>query len=274
MLKDKLYIHDSMFSHAKSSSWFNEPELFEWARKYDEDHLVFTDFSLHHVDHFNNKKKYGWLVESPEITPTAYNFIRQNYDKFDLVFTFDKTLLDLSDKFVLVPYGGCWIDVEDRMIHEKTKDVSIILSAKRTTTGHRFRHLVLDVFPEIDSYGFNNPIEKKITALKDYRFSVVIENCQKDYYFSEKLIDAFMTGTVPIYWGCPSIGDFFDTNGMIIINNIDDLESVMKTISQELYESKIESIKNNFFEAKKYLIADNLIYNIIKNEKRNSGKLL
>jgi hypothetical protein len=264
MLKDKLYIYDSMFSHAKSSSWYNEPELFEWVGKYDENHLVFTDFSLRHVDHFKNSKKYGWLLESPEITPFAYDFIRKNYDKFDLIFTFDKSLLELSDKFVLVPYGGCWIDVEDRMVHQKSKDVSIILSSKRTTTGHRFRHLVLENFQKIDSFGFNNPIDKKITALKDYRFSVVIENCQKDYYFSEKLIDAFITGTMPIYWGCPSIGEFFDTNGMLIIDNIDDLEIAMKSLNETFYESKLDSIKHNFEAAKKYLVADNIIYNKIK----------
>ena len=269
MLKDKLYIHDSMFSHVQSSSWYNEPELFEWVRKYDENHLVFTDFSLHHVDNFNNSKKYAWLLESPEITPFAYNFIRENYDKFDLIFTFDKSLIELSEKFILVPYGGCWIGVEDRMVHEKSKDVSIILSSKRTTTGHRFRHLALDVFPEIDSYGYNNQIEKKITALKEYRFSIVVENCQKDYYFSEKLIDTFMTGTIPIYWGSPSISYFFDINGMLIINTIDDLEAVMKSLNHELYESKLESIKNNFEIAKKYLVADNIIYNKIKEYEGN-----
>ena len=208
-------------------------------------------------------------MESPEITPFAYNFIRENYDKFNLIFTFDKTLLELSEKFVLVPYGGCWIDVEDRMVHDKSKNVSIILSSKRTTAGHRFRHLALEIFPEIDFFGFNNPIEKKITALKNYRFSVVVENCQKDYYFSEKLIDSFMTGTIPIYWGCPSIGDFFDTNGMLIFDTLDELESIMNNLNKELYDSKIESIKHNFEEAKKYLVADNIIYNKLKENESN-----
>jgi len=264
MSKDKLYIHDRMFSHAKSSSGDNEPELFDWVRKYDEDHLILTDFSLTEVDKINNPKKYAWLLESPEITPNAYQYIAKNYDKFDMVFTFSKELLKISDKFVLIPYGGCWIDVEDRVIHEKSKDVSIILSAKQTTVGHRLRHTVLKTFPTLDNFGFNNPIEKKITALKDYRFSIVIENCQKDYYFSEKLIDCFMTGTIPIYWGCPSIGEFFDTNGMLIINNVDDLEAAIKSLSEELYTSKLESIKHNFEEAKKYLVADNIIYNKLK----------
>ena len=264
MLKNKLYIHDSMFSHAKSSSWYNEPELFEWVRKYDENHLVFTDFSLRHVDHFNNPKKYAWLLESPEITPNAYQYIAKNYDKFDLVFTFSKELLEISDKFVLIPYGGCWIDVEDRMIHEKSKEVSIILSSKQTTVGHRLRHTVLEKFPWLDFFGHNNPIDKKITALKDYRFTIVIENCQKDYYFTEKLIDSFMTGTIPIYWGCQSIGNFFDTDGMLTFNNLDELEIILSSLNNELYMSRLDSIKNNFFDAKKYLIADNLIYSKLK----------
>ena len=269
MLKDKLYIIDTMFSHAKSSSWYNEPELFDWVRKYDEDHLVITDHSLHHVDNHNNQKKYAWILESPVISPGAYEFISNNHNKFDLIFTFSKELLDISNKFILTPLGGCWINDEDKNIHEKYKDVSIILSSKQTTVGHRLRHSILQKYPNIDFFGHNNPIDKKISALKDYRFSIVIENCKEDYYFSEKLIDSFVTGTIPIYWGCPSIGDFFDTNGMLIFDTLDELDSIMNNLNKELYDSKIESIKHNFEESKKYLVADNIIYNKLKKNESN-----
>jgi hypothetical protein len=265
MIKEKLYIHDTIFNHAKSSSWYNDPELFDWVRKYDEDHLVFTDKTLSQVDNFHNKKKYAWLLESPEITPFAYNFIKENYNKFDLIFTFSKELLELSDKFILIPYGGCWIEEKDRIIHEKSKEVSIILSAKRSTIGHMIRHEIHQKYNYIDSFGYHNPIENKITALKDYRFSLIIENCQKDYYFSEKLIDCFITGTIPIYWGCPSIGEFFDINGMLIFNKISDLDLIMGKLNEDLYLSKIKSIKSNFEVSKKYLVADNLIYEKLKN---------
>jgi len=266
MLKDKLYINDIMFSHAKSSSWYNEPNLFEWVRKHDDYHLVFTDMTLNQVDNFINEKKYAWLLESPEITPFAYNFVRENYNKFDLIFTFSKDLLELSDKFVLIPYGGCWIEEENRMIHEKSKNASIILSSKQTTTGHKLRHAIHQTYSSIDSFGYHNPIKNKITALKDYRFSLIIENCQKDYYFSEKLIDCFITGTIPIYWGCPSIGKFFDTNGMIIFNDFNELDSIISGLNKDLYNSKLESVKSNFEESKKYLVADNLIYNKLKSK--------
>jgi hypothetical protein len=269
MLKDKLYIHDTMFNHAKSSSWHNEPKLFEWVRKYDENHLVITDFSLHHVDEHTNPKKYAWLLESPVISPNAYEYIRKNYNKFDLIFTFSKELLSISDKFILTPLGGCWINDEDKNIHKKSKDVSIILSSKQSTVGHRLRHSILQKYPKIDFFGHNNHIDKKITALKDYRFSLIVENCKEDYYFSEKLIDSFVTGTIPIYWGCPSIGDFFDTNGMLIFDTLDELDSIMINLNEELYISKLESIKHNFEESKKYLVADNIIYNKLKEYESN-----
>lgn len=266
MLKDKLYINDKMFSHAKSSSWYNEPTLFEWVRKNYEEHLVFTDYSLNDVEKFNNDKKYAWILESPVITPYAYDFIKKNYEKFDLIFTFSKELLKLSDKFILIPYGGCWIEKEDRLIHEKNKDVSIILSSKQTTIGHKLRHTILERYPSIDSFGFNNPINNKIIGLKNYRFSIIVENCKEDYYFSEKLIDCFVTGTIPIYWGCPSIGDFFNTDGMLIFDSMDELDSILNNLNEELYSSKIEYIKYNFEESKKYLIADDIIYEKLKNK--------
>ncbi len=264
MLKDKLYIHDNIFSHAKSSSWYNTPTYFEWVRKYDEDHLIMTDLSIFNVNNFNNPKKYAWLLESPEITKNSYDFITKNYSLFDKVFTFDKDLLELGKKFILTPVGGCWISEEDREIHKKNKNISMILSSKNNTTGHKFRHKIFEFIKNIDYFGYMNPIEKKIDSLRDYMFSVVVENTKKDYYFTEKLIDCFITGTIPIYWGCPSINNFFDINGMIIFNDVIELEEIIKTIDVNFYENKKEYIIKNYHLAKNYLIAEDNIYKNLK----------
>ena len=154
-------------------------------------------------------------------------------------------------------------------MHQKSKNISIILSSKQSTVGHRLRHSILQKYPNIDFFGYNNPILKKISGLKDYRFSIIVENCKEDYYFSEKLIDSFVTGTIPIYWGCPSIGDFFDTNGMLVFDTLDDLDSIMDNLNEELYLSKLESIRHNFEESKKYLVADNILYNKLKEYESN-----
>ena len=69
-----------------------------------------------------------------------------------------------------------------------------------------------------------------------------------------------MTGTIPIYWGCPSIGNFFDIDGVITFDSLEELEDVLNKITPELYNSKIESIKSNFELAKKYILSEDWIY--------------
>jgi hypothetical protein len=266
MSRDKLHIIDYLFSHTYSSSWYNKPTLFDWDRTHNDDHVILTDKSLDLVSSVSSKKKYAWLVESPMITPNAYDFIRKNYDKFDLIFTFDKNLLGLSHKFVLLPIGGCWIEENDRIIHDKTKLIGITLSAKKITEGHRLRHDIVNtnLINNLDVFGFNNPIQNKIIGLKEYKFNLIIENAREDYYFTEKLIDCFITGTIPVYWGCPSIHEFFDIKGIITFSSLDELNKKKNLIDDEFYKNNYQSVLKNYDIAKKYLVADDIIYKILK----------
>jgi hypothetical protein len=91
-------------------------------------------------------------------------------------------------------------------------------------------------------------------------FSIVVENIKTDYYFTEKIIDCFRTGTIPIYWGCPSIGDFFDKNGIITFNTELELLEIIKNLKSEDYYDRIDSINKNYEIAKDFLLIENWIY--------------
>ena len=91
-------------------------------------------------------------------------------------------------------------------------------------------------------------------------FSIVIENEKSDYFFSEKLNDCFATGTIPIYWGCPSIKDFFDSKGIIEFDDIGNLSDILMSLSESQYLSKIENVNNNFNISKKFLLAEDWIF--------------
>ena len=77
-----------------------------------------------------------------------------------------------------------------------------------------------------------------------------------------------MTGTVPIYWGDPSISDIFDVNGILQMDDFLDIDPQSWTresfdvFSADLYESIIDSVKNNFDialnNAKKYSLLENV----------------
>ena len=258
---DKIKLVDSSFSHSVLgySSDYQTSKLFTWDRTNIDingnDLIVFTDSHIKSAR--NNKNSVGWIIEPVEIRPNLYSEIKNLKDNYLKIFTHEKTL----------PFGCCWITSEDQKIYNKTKNISIISSDKTQATGHKLRHSVISKFNDkFDVYGRKyNPIKNKIDGLMDYRFSIVIENCKRDYWFTEKLIDCLVTGTIPIYWGCPSIGDFFDIRGFIIIDNIDDLKNVINNISEETYKEKLKYVEHNFIESKKYILPDNLIYKKIKN---------
>jgi hypothetical protein len=227
--------------------------------------------------HPDSKVNIAMLIESPEIDPASYNYISENNKNFDMVLTYNKELLDRKENFILNVYGTTWMADPYIRIWKKSKMCSIITSPKLITTGHKLRHEVITNIlqnnKDVDLYGGQytplsfsktTPFDAnhtprhvtngKIYGLKDYMFSIIIENQKKDYLFTEKLIDALLTGTVPIYYGCPSIGDFFNTDGMIIVDNVNDYMTALDTLSKDKYESMMPHIQDNFERAKKYKI--------------------
>lgn len=57
--------------------------------------------------------KYGWLLESKFVIPSIMQKVKENYQQyfqvFRYIFTNDKELLDLDDRFKWCPSGGFWI---------------------------------------------------------------------------------------------------------------------------------------------------------------------
>lgn len=114
----------------------------------------------------------------------------------------------------------------------KTKACSLISSGKQDLKGHKLRHQTVAWVREKGSEvavlgrGFQ-PFELKEEGLLSYHYSVVIENVQETDYFTEKLLDCLLCNTLPIYWGAPNIGDYFDLNGMIICQNATDIQKAI-----------------------------------------------
>lgn len=266
MLKT-IKIVDDTFKYNKTMKSFHKSENIDFikTKEIEKDELVIiTDYSLNNVDNINGIK-IAMLVEPRAINPAIYHNILLNKHQFSKILTYDKELLDIGENFEFYPHGGCWIYTNDHMVYNKSKLISIMVSNKSSTVGHKLRFSVLDSLKQnnidFSVYGRTvNNIDYKLTALKDYAFSIVIENSKIDYYFTEKLIDSFITGTVPIYWGCPSIGDFFNLDGMIIFDNIDDLLYKIKSVSLDKYNSMLPAIQDNFERAKKYLTSEDWLY--------------
>ncbi len=90
------------------------------------------------------------------------------------------------------------------------------------------------------------------SSLFNSQFHVVIESNIIENYFTEKLIDALITKTVPIYCGCPNIGEFFDVRGMIIVDNHEDIIESCNKLNQDSYEKMLPFIEENYKKDKQY----------------------
>jgi len=147
-------------------------------------------------------------------------------------------------------FGSTFLEDWHNIDIRKTKMASLIASSQNKLVGHKLRH---EIAEHIKRNNFNisligrgyKPFDKKEDGLKSYRYSIVIENSSEKDYFTEKVIDACLLETIPIYWGAPNIAKYFDTRGFIICRNVDQILLAIKSMSIDDYNSKIKWIKKN-----------------------------
>ena len=252
------------------------PNKFRWTRNATEtDTVVCIDSGI--VGMFDSEEipenRFGWLCESPVVSENVYELIHQNYDSlmdyYKAIFTCDKELADKHERIHLIQSGSNlpWV-TSCTELYKKTKDVSIVASNKKVFPGQVLRHEFvekhkdseLDVFGSITGTRLGSDLFDKIEGYRDYRFTIVIENCQHDNYFTEKITDAFATGTIPVYWGTSNIGDYFNTDGIIELTDGFDIN----ILTPELYEEKFDAVKDNFERVNSLKMADDELYEIIQ----------
>lgn len=97
----------------------------------------------------------------------------------------------------------------------KTKLLSIVLSSKANADGYSWRlqlaYALKSYFGDlVDIFGFgHNPLPNKKDAFVDYLATVVFENSSHPYYITEKLPDAVLGWSMPIYCGSESFTQLF-----------------------------------------------------------------
>jgi hypothetical protein len=257
--KFNLYCNDTL---EPSSSDKNTPKYVEWDYHGGGDvNLYVSQRALDAINDKSGKPTYIWLLESRQIIPQFYDWVLNNYDfvmsRVDGIFSCDESV---CEKYKGVSYGitnaAPW--VVDRQIFKKTKLVSMIASNKRMCEGHLKRLSFVDKFRDkLDFYGRGfNEISCKEEGLKDYMFSVGIENAVYDTYFTEKLTDCFACGTIPIFYGCKGVTKYFNEDGIIFLDDNFDLS----TLTEDLYYSKIEAVKDNFERAINFPVAEDYLY--------------
>jgi hypothetical protein len=257
-----------------------KPEFFEWNRSEGIANVV-IDNQIMSFNPVSSEKNFGWFCESSEILPGLKDYLRDNIAllkrKFVKIFTSDYEIISWDASFFIFNPPGSnlpWTPKNKFGLHEKNKMCSMICSSKAMTTGHKIRLDVaekyrsnFDLFggaagsPRIgEGSGPNRDWwRSKEEALLRYRFSIVFENAKIDKYYTEKITDCFALGTIPIYWGTDKIVEDFNSDGIIKWEDGFDFSK----LTNELYEERIEAVKDNLERVKKMNFSDDLLYDKI-----------
>ena len=150
-------------------------------------------------------------------------------------------------------YGKSFDELEKLETIEKTQMISTVCSSKRQAhTMHALRYDFTQKLkakvPDLEIFGHGvRYIEKKSEALDPFKFHLVVENHIALHQWTEKLADAFLAYTVPIYCGCPNVFDYFPEDSVIPID-INDFEGSLKTVRLVLqtegeYERRLSAVK-------------------------------
>lgn len=103
---------------------------------------------------------------------------------------------------------------------------------KRVDSGGRFRNNI------------GGAIKDKMEFQRSHKFAIACENCSYDGYCTEKIMEAFAAGTIPIYWGDPNVAKDFNPKAFVNVHDYDSIDDVLTRVREldnddELYLSML-----------------------------------
>lgn len=166
-------------------------------------------------------------------------------------------------------------------IPNKPYRLSWVTSNKKKFQGQKSRMQFLEKIKsniDFNLYGRGFKfLEDKWEGLAPYRYSLAIENYQGPYYFSEKLTDCFLSWTMPIYFGCTNITDYFPKDSLIQIDIKDPgvVGKIKKIIKSDLWLRRRKAIeKARILVLEKYQFFPFMVEQIKRWERRNKERKL
>lgn len=200
----------------------------------------------------------GFISESPGVL----EYLRQ----FDVCYTFlDNVLANSRYDLPFLPWminanhGPSIFGSHERDVNffrglqslPKTHEISVFCSSQDATPEHRMRLRFVQALTEhfrgrIDWFGNGfRSIPQKWDGLAPYKYTIVLENQSAAHVVTEKVQDAFLALSFPIYWGAPDIEDYFPSNSLLAIDAKDlkgSIDAIECLLDEDPYEHRLDAL--------------------------------
>jgi hypothetical protein len=193
------------------------------------------------------------IIQEPNEYFGLHDWAVKNNQYFSCILTWSEEILNKCENAMLLPFGTTFLHSKDKYKELSTMDknleISYICGPKKLIDGHFLRHKIYEMGSEIKmekKWIYSCPMEEKYKCFESSMFHLCIENSARKDYFTEKIVDAFITRTIPIYWGCTNITDYFDPRGFFIINSEEEFLSLINSLTEDDYNSRLEYVEKNY----------------------------
>jgi hypothetical protein len=205
-------------------------------------------------------------IEPPDVLNIVPTFAARS-GNYDLVLAWNQDVLNSCPGAVLFTESPCsWLPrAKENSVYtpcdvtKKQFAVSFLTSNKNFCPGHKLRVEIYNRIPErvgqIPVHKHMSPprIPDKRTMLEPFQFHIAPENASHNNWFADKIVDCFIAKTIPLYWGCPNLGNFFNLDGVIRFGSYEELIGALETLTPEYYAAHLAAVEDNYTRALQYV---------------------
>jgi len=172
------------------------------------------DYECHYAITFDHNY-YGWHYRLPLFVIYLWALKNVHKTKYDKNYILNPTI----EK----KYDFCSFVVKNGVPPERNEFYDQLSQYKKIDSGgpHK-KNIVGDLKTE----------EDKIKFLSSRKFNLCFESMSYPGYATEKILHAFLAGTVPIYWGSETIESDFNPRAMINVHNFAEYSDVIEYIKK------------------------------------------
>lgn len=222
------------------------PELeIIWKNTGNADLLIRSHFYSYEADYKDNNEKIPYITWTGE----SRNVRLRNYPP--LCYIEDTIPKQISENYFYIPYATDRLWNKDYSYPNIRKYTNInerpyflaYCSSRPFQHREKFFKIIKDLsdtdksihgLGRCSNTGHNRPEGgwNKLTEIyKNYRFAITMENTMIPGYVTEKIMNAFIAGAIPIYWGHKeTVEKYFNPKAFVNVNNFESLEVAAKYI--------------------------------------------
>ncbi len=233
------------------------------------DGIRFTTQPVHECDYLVmlNNRKIGavtalcppenvWAIMQEPYIPGLYDWLIEGHEHYAKVFTHVSPCPPgkYAPSQPAMPWevGLTYDELISIPTPQKTAGVSWIASNLTFLPGHRLRTALRNTLQQhhstpVDIYGRGiRWVPRKWDALAPYRYSLAVENSSGPHLWTEKIADCFLSWTVPLYYGCTNLEEYFPEDAFIRVDGTDPaaiVTCIRKLLAHDEWERRLPALR-------------------------------